>query len=91
MEDDDSPVFNVELLSLSSVEPHLRGVIRTKWDEKKLELCKSRTEQMMALWDNVPSTAPKENWFISLITLALAFNLHKMQVKRMIERKKSIY
>ena len=89
MEDDDSPVFNVELLSLSSVEPHLRGVIRTKWDEKKLELCKSRTEQMMALWDNVPSTAPKENWFISLNTLALAFNLHKMQVKRMIERKKS--
>ena len=84
------PIFNVELLDLDSLESHLCGVIRTKWNNYRVELCKTRTDQLIALWDNVPPTAPKENWLISLSTLAIAFRMPKSKVKRLIDRKHAI-
>lgn len=84
----DLPILHVELLDLNALEPYMRGVIRTKWANKHVELCHTKTEQLIALWDNIPLTTPKENWFISLSILATAFRSTKLKIKRMIDRQK---
>ena len=86
--DTDAPVLNVEFLSLSSVEPHLRGLIRTRWSEKKLSEVKSRRIQMMELLDEIPATGPHNPWWISMNMIALVFGIEKSAFQRIIDCEK---
>ena len=84
------PLYNVELLSLSSIDSHLCGVIRTRWLDKNLEECDSIRKQMMGLLDVNPTNGTRNPWLISMNTIALAFGCEKWEVQRIIEREKRI-
>ena len=83
-----SPILNVECLHLSSIDSHLRGVIRTRWALKNLDVALSLSEQMCALLDDIPPDGPRNPWLLSLSVLSLVFGVSKMTIKRMVKRKK---
>jgi hypothetical protein len=76
--DSDSLILNVELLSLSSIDKHIAGHLRTKWSKKNLSSFSCASYQMIALLEvYVPST-PHDPWLLSLSKVALAFEVTKV-------------
>lgn len=84
----DSPYSHVESLNLSAVNPHMRGLLRTRWEEKQLDRFSSKSEQFSSLLDQIPSTGPRNPWLVTLSVLSQVSGYQKMTIKRAVDRKK---
>lgn len=87
---DPDPFRNVELLHLSAIDSHFRGVIRTRWCQKNLSECDRVGKQMRGLIDDIPPDGPRNPWWISMKTIALAFGVKKFAVQRILDREKQL-